>query len=140
MLANARRLTLATVLIAIAALPLVVAVRQAQGQTAQTKQVMQQKLAESQQLLAALVTSNWAALNQRSQSLQSLTKAPGWQVLQTPEFRDYTAAFQRATQAVAMAAAQRDQRTALTAYNQLVASCVECHRYVARSRIASAVR
>jgi len=117
-------------------LPLVVGVRSAVGQTAQTKRVMQQKLAESQQLLGALVTSNWAALNQRAQALQALTKDPGWQVLQTPEFRDYTSAFQRSTQGVTAAAGQRDQRTALTAYNQLVSSCVECHRYIARSRIA----
>ena len=110
----------------------------ADGQTVQTKRVMQQKLADSQQLLAAVVTSNWALLGQRSQALQSLTQQPGWQAFQTPEYRDYTAAFQKATQAVADASTRRDQRTALTAYNQLVGSCVECHRYVARARIASA--
>ena len=133
---NPTRSITAIVLICAAMLPLVVGVRSAVGQTAQTKRVMQQKLAESQQLLGALVTSNWAALNQRAQALQALTKDPGWQVLQTPEFRDYTSAFQRSTQGVTAAAGQRDQRTALTAYNQLVSSCVECHRYIARSRIA----
>jgi len=137
MQAKVRRPVVGIVLIFTAMIPLVVGVSSAIGQTAQTKRVMQQKLAESQQLLGALVTSNWAVLNQRAQALQSLTKDPAWQVLQTPEFRDYTAAFLRATQAVAAAAGQRDQRTALTAYNQLVGSCVECHRYVARSRIAS---
>jgi len=106
------------------------------AQTVETKRVMQQKLAQSQQLLGALVTSNWMALSQRTSALQTLTSQPGWQVLTTPEFRDQTAAFQRATQALATASTQRDQRTALTAYNQLVTSCVECHRYVARSRIA----
>ena len=106
------------------------------AQTVETKRVMQQKLAQSQQLLGALVTSNWMALSQRTSALQALTSQPGWQVLTTPEFRDQTAAFQRASQALATAATQRDQRTALTAYNQLVTSCVECHRYVARSRIA----
>jgi cytochrome c556 len=106
------------------------------AQTVETKRVMQQKLAQSQQLLGALVTSNWMALSQRTAALQALTSQPGWQVLTTPEFRDQTAAFQRATQALAAAGNQRDQRTALAAYNQLVTSCVECHRYVARSRIA----
>ena len=105
------------------------------AQTVETKRVMQ-KLAQSQQLLGALVTSNWMALSQRTSALQTLTSQPGWQVLTTPEFRDQTAAFQRATQALATAATQRDQRTALTAYNQLVTSCLECNRYVARSRIA----
>jgi hypothetical protein len=53
----------------------------AEGQTVQTKQVMQQKLTQSQQLLGAVVTSNWAALTQRTQALESLTRQPGWQFL-----------------------------------------------------------
>jgi len=109
----------------------------AEGQTAQTKQVMQQKLAQSQQLLGAVVTSNWTALTQRTQALESLTRQPGWQFLETPEYRTYTTGFEKATQALAAAAQQRDQRTAATAYTQLVNSCVECHRYVARARIAA---
>jgi cytochrome c' len=112
--------------------------RTTDAQTAQTKQVMQRKLVEAQQLLAALVTSNWMALGQRTAALQALTNQPGWQVLNTPEFRNQTGAFQRATQSLATAATQRDQRTALAAYNELVTSCVECHRYIARSRIADA--
>lgn len=122
---------LTTVAIVVAVLP------RAEGQTVQTKQVMQQKLAQSQQLLAAVVTSNWTALTQRTQALESLTRQPGWQFLQTTEYRNYTAAFEKAMQALAASAQQRDQRTAATAYNQLVNSCVECHRYVARSRIAA---
>ena len=112
--------------------------RTADGQTAQTKRVMQQKLAESQQLLAALATSNWGLMMQRTQALQALPNQPGWQVLRTKEFREYTASFQKATQALAAAATRRDQQSALTAYNQLVTSCVECHRYVARARVATA--
>ena len=122
-------------------LAMVVAVlSRVEGQTLQTKQVMQQKLAQSQQLLAAVVTSNWAALTQRTQALESLTRQPGWQVLQTPEYRNYTAAFEKGMQALTAAAQQGDQRTAATAYNELVNSCVECHRYVARSRIAADTR
>jgi hypothetical protein len=107
------------------------------AQTRQTKQVMRQKLAQSQQLLAALVTSDWASLGSRSRDLEVLTRQPGWDVLRLPEFNSHTLAFQRAIQALADASKQRDQRTALTAYNGLVTSCVECHNYVARSRIAT---
>jgi len=107
------------------------------AQTRQTKQVMRQKLAQSQQLLAALVTSNWGSLGSGSRDLEALTRLPGWDVLRLPEFNKQTLAFQRAIQALDDASRQRDQRTALTAYNGLVASCVECHSYVARSRIAT---
>lgn len=107
------------------------------AQTLQTRQVMRQKLARSQQLLSALVTSNWASLASGSRDLEALTSQPGWNVLRQPEYNKQTLAFQRAIQALAAASKQRDQRTALTAYNGLVASCVECHNFVARSRIAT---
>ena len=110
----------------------------AAAQTQQTNRVMRQKLAESQQLLGAVVTSDWRALASHSQALQTLTMQPGWDVLRLPEFHNYTTGFQKAVQALADAAGRRDQRTALNAYNALVSSCVECHLYVARARIASA--
>jgi hypothetical protein len=110
----------------------------AAAQTQETKRVMRQKLAESQQLLGALVTSDWRALASHSQALQTLTMQPGWDVMRLPEFHTYTTGFQKAVQALADAGGRRDQRTALTAYNALVSSCVECHLYVARARIASA--
>jgi hypothetical protein len=106
------------------------------AQAMQTKQVMREKLAQSEQLLAALVMSNWAGLDRQSRALEAVTHKPGWDVMRLPEFNKYTTAFQRSVQALTAAAEERDQRTALAAYNGLVASCVECHRYVARARIA----
>ena len=108
----------------------------AAGQSTQTEQVMHQKLEHSGQLLAALVTSDWARLGRHGQALQEVTTRPGWDVLRLPEFSKYTNAFQHATEALVTAADERDQRRALAAYNGLVTSCVECHRYVARARIA----
>ena len=106
------------------------------AQTAQTRQVMREKLELSEILLGGLVTSNWASLHKTTQSLIGVINRPGWQVLQSPEYSRQTTAFLNATQALLAAADARDQRTALAAYNGLVASCVECHRYVARSRVA----
>jgi hypothetical protein len=108
----------------------------AAGQTLQTERVMREKLAASQQLLAALVTSDWAALDRQSRTLEALTNDPGWDVMRLPEFSRQTPPFQRALQAVTGAARQRDQRAALAAYTDLVGTCVECHRYVGRARIA----
>ena len=104
-------------------------------QSNQTEQVMHQKLEHSERLLAALVTSDWAGLGRHGQGLQEVTTKPGWEVLRLPEFNKYTNAFQHATEALVTAADERDERRALAAYNGLVASCVECHRYVARARI-----
>lgn len=105
-------------------------------QTLQTEQVMREKLVASQQLLAGLVTSDWAALDRHSRKLEALTNDPGWDVMRLPEFSSHTAPFQLALRAMTAAAGQRDQRTALAAYTDLVSRCVDCHRYVARARIA----
>jgi len=128
-----RLVSVALVMVLAAALSPVV-----QGQATQTKQVMREKLAHSERLLAALVTSNWVALDRSGRALEAVTNKPGWDVMRLPEFNKYTVAFQRATQALVASAGKRDQREALEAYNGVVASCVECHRYVARARIAQA--
>lgn len=110
----------------------------AAAQTRQTEEVMRRKLTESQQLLAALVTSDWVALEQHTRALRSLTYQPGWDVMREPMFLTHTVAFQKTVQGLLDATGKRDQSTALSAYNGLVGSCVECHRYVARARVAGA--
>jgi hypothetical protein len=107
----------------------------AQGLPTQSKQVMQRKLEASQQLLAALVTSNWVALDRGSRALKALTDDPGWDQMRLPEFQKQTGAFVQSTDALIAATGRRDQREALAAYNGVVTSCVECHRYVSRARI-----
>jgi hypothetical protein len=106
------------------------------AQTLQTQQAMREKLRLSQDLLAGLVTSNWAILDRNTRALIEVTKRPGWQVLRAPEYMRHTSAFLQATRALDDAAIKRDATRALTAYTTLVMSCVECHRYVARSRLA----
>jgi hypothetical protein len=108
----------------------------ATGQTMQTQRVMRDKLAASEKLLAALVTSKWDVLDKQAHALQALTDQPGWDVMRLPQFAKQTAAFQKANMMLVEAAGTRDQRTAVAAYNGLVAACVECHGYVARARIA----
>jgi hypothetical protein len=105
------------------------------AQNNQTRQVMGQKLDHSEKLLAALVTSDWDGLDRNARALGALTTQLGWQALQLPEFNKYTTAFQRSTTALGDAARARNGDAALQAYNALVGSCVQCHRYVARSRI-----
>ena len=120
----------------IAFMALMMTANTADTQTRQTKQVMRQKLQHSEALLAALVTSNWSGLDTNSRALDTLTMQPGWQVLRLPEYNKYTNAFQRATDALVTAAGARDTEGAVSAYNGLVGSCVACHRYVSRARIA----
>jgi len=113
---------------------LLVAATALQAQATETQLVMREKLATSERLLAAVVTSDWSALDRNSRDLLQVTMKPGWTMLRMPEFARYSREFVLATQQVVDAAGTRDQRTAVEAYTNLVTSCVECHRYVARAR------
>jgi len=97
---------------------------------------MQQKLEHSQQILAAVATSNWINLERHSLELLRVAEDPAWNVLMTPEYARHGAAFLSAAQDLLEAAKERNLETAPLAYVSLTLSCVQCHRHVGRMRIA----
>jgi hypothetical protein len=106
------------------------------AQTTALNRVMRNKLADAQGVLAAVVTSNWAELERRSKALAAAANDPAWQVLSAPEYTRQSEAFVRAANDLVDAAARRDQEGAPLAYVALTMRCVQCHRFVARARIA----
>jgi hypothetical protein len=122
---------------AVAALTTSLAVSTSSSQTTALNRVMRQKLEQSQGMLAAVVTSNWPDLERRSEALIRITNDPAWMVLNSPEYARQSQAFLRAAQDLVDAAKRRDLDAAPLAYVALTLSCVQCHRYVARARIAT---
>lgn len=110
---------------------------QGNAQTTATARVMRQKLIDAQGVMAAVVTSNWGELDRRSKALAKATEDPAWLVLRTPEYAKQGEAFLRAVNDLQDAAARRDADGAPLAYVALTMRCVQCHRYVARARIAA---
>ena len=98
--------------------------------------VMRAKLEHAQKILEAVVTSDWVGLETHSRELERLTGDPGWTVLKYPEYAKHGAAFVLAIQDLHRAASQRDLEQAPKAYIAVTLQCVECHRYLARQRIA----
>jgi hypothetical protein len=98
--------------------------------------VMQKKLEVSQKILEAVVTSQWSDLEARSRDLEDLTNDPAWTVLRSKEYARHSATFRAAIRVLRTAAAQRDLEKTPQAYITMTLSCVECHRYLARNRIA----
>ena len=98
--------------------------------------LMRRKLACSQKILEAVVTSRWADLDARSRELEAMTNEPGWAMLKTPEYARQSESFRAAVRTLRDAAAKRDLDATTKAYAAMTASCVECHRYLARSRLA----
>lgn len=97
---------------------------------------MRAKLEHAQQMLADVVTSNWAGIERHSEELRRATQDQAWAVLMTPEYARQTAAFLRASDDLLDAARRRDLDATPLAYVSLTMSCVQCHRYVARMRVA----
>ncbi|MGH9143281.1 MAG: hypothetical protein ACRD2I_19275 [Vicinamibacterales bacterium] len=121
-------------LILVVAAALNVAVTTAQGPA--VNRVMRKKLEVSQKILEAVVTSRWADLEARSRDLEDLTNDPAWAVLKNREYADHSNAFREAVRSLHSAAAARDLEATPRAYIAVTLSCVECHRYLARSRLA----
>ena len=99
--------------------------------------LMREKLQYTQKILEAVVTSNWAALETNSRELERLTRDPRWTILRYPEYAQRSAAFTHAIQTLHKAAAQRDLEATPKAYIDVTLQCVECHRYLARERLAT---
>ncbi len=110
------------------------------AQAPRVKQVMRAKLDHSQRILEAVVTSNWTLLDRESREMGLVIRDPAWQSMVMPEFIRYSEAFVRATEDLTEAAKTRDLERASLGLVSLTTSCVNCHRYLARARIASGAR
>jgi hypothetical protein len=109
----------------------------AADQTPSLSSVMRTKLARSQAILAAIVTSDWKALDRESRALALAVREPIWVAsLTEPEYLRQSDAFSRALQDLIEASAKRDLEAAGNAHVMLTASCVRCHLHVTRRRIA----
>jgi hypothetical protein len=105
-------------------------------QTPQLSRVMRQKLAHSQAILGAVVTSDWTVLDRESRALAKATQDPAWIVLTAPEYLRYSDGFMNALHRLILASANKDLDAAAEAQIELTTSCVQCHRYLTRRRIA----
>jgi hypothetical protein len=108
----------------------------APSQGPEVRNIMREKLDHTQQALEAVVTSDWAALQNEAQALERLTNDPRWIVLKFPEYSRQSTAFVRALQALRSAAASRDLDKTPEAFTAVTLQCIACHRYVARMRVA----
>ena len=125
------RLGVAVLLVAVTAGPSSLA------QTSRMKQVMRTKLDHSQRILEAVVTSNWQLLDRESREMALVIRDPAWSSLAMPEYVRHSEAFIRATDDLIAAAKVRDLEGASLGFIALTTSCVNCHRYLARARIAT---
>ena len=106
------------------------------AQTTATREVMRAKLGHAEQVLEALMTSDFTQLEREAASLAGLTGRPGWAVLTSERYVRYSDTFRRAAEDLAASAEGRDSEAAMRAYVALTLSCYQCHSYVKGARVA----
>jgi cytochrome c556 len=97
---------------------------------------MRVKLKHSQKVLEGLVLGDFTMISKSSQEMSLLSLAETWQVLQTPQYVDYSRKFRNAADALTDAAKKGNLDLSTEAYNRLTTRCVECHKYVRDVRMA----
>ena len=122
-----------------AILPLVFASGYSSAQNPTLKTAMREKLANTQRLLEAIVTADYAAIERAVNALSRIsdTEIASWQVGASPEYRKQAVSFVRSVQGLYDAAAKRDIDAALAEYTALVSSCTRCHAHVRSLRAVS---
>lgn len=107
------------------------------AQPSNLPELMRLKLNYAQEVLRSLVLEDYNGLDRAAQQLGGLTKASAWGVLKTPEYARYSSEFLRATEGLTSAARARKLEAAAGEYGNLTQGCVNCHRYIRGTRLAS---
>lgn len=102
------------------------------------REFMRAKLKHSQSVLEGLVLSDFDKIGKGAQEMSLLSLAATWQVLQTPDYLEYSRKFRTAADALGEAAKKRNLEESTKAYNTMTVRCVECHKYVRGVRMAQA--
>jgi cytochrome c556 len=99
---------------------------------------MRAKLRFSQQALEGLVMDDLASVQKAAQEMKLLSLEETWQVLQTPEYVEFSRKFRTEAEALSAAAGKNQLENSTAAFNRLTTRCVECHKYVRGVRVAKA--
>lgn len=98
---------------------------------------MKAKLRHSQNVLEGLVLGDFDKVAKGAQEMSLLSLAANWQVLQTPQYLEYSRKFRAEADALTEAAKRKNLDQATAHYNRMTTRCVECHKYVRDVRMAS---
>jgi cytochrome c556 len=101
---------------------------------------MRVKLKHSQKVLEGLVTEDFDAIAKNAQEMSLLSLAETWQVLQTPQYIEFSRKFRNAADTLSDMAKKKNLEEATSAYNKVTVRCVECHKYVRDLRMAKAAK
>lgn len=103
------------------------------------KAAMREKLANTQQLLEAVIRADYVGMQVDTERLSRITytEIASWQEVAQPDYVRQATIFLSSVQALREAAEQKNLEAASREYTTLISSCIGCHRYVRNSRVVS---
>ena len=109
---------------------------------AQMQAIMRSKLANTQSMLKAIVTSDYAEIDRAGLALSRISEMEvvSWQNPPKPDYTAQAMLFLSSVEGLRDAARRRDLAAVGAEYSSLVATCIHCHTYVRDSRVALANR
>lgn len=99
------------------------------------KQFMRKKLTASAQILEGLTMENAAMMTQGARQLAEMTTSEQWKVKDDAVFRQLSNDFQRSVTALRDSAGDFD--SAATKWMEATKKCLECHKHLRATRLAS---
>jgi hypothetical protein len=107
------------------------------AQSPALEMAMRDKLSHTQQLLEAIVTADFPAVDRHAERLSRISYAEigSWQANAQPDYVQQAVLFLSSVQGLREAAAKRNGDLALQEYTALVSSCVRCHMLPSVARV-----
>lgn len=94
------------------------------------KQVMDQKLTCTQNVLEGLSLNDFKKVRTNAKTLLQLTNTEEWLAIKTPEYAKHTNEFRDSLDKMLKRVEERNLDGATLAYLELTLTCVRCHQYV----------
>lgn len=98
---------------------------------------MRAKLVHSQNVVEGLVRGDFDMIGKGAQEMSLLSLAETWQVMQTPQYIEFSKKFRKSADALSEAARKKNLDQATKEYNVVLQRCVECHKYLRDVRMAA---
>ena len=91
---------------------------------------MRKKLNASSQILEGLTIEDAELIQKGAKSLLELSKAEKWQILISPDYREYSLEFRNDVRKLEEAAIKGNFDNAALQWFGVTRDCIECHRYL----------
>jgi cytochrome c556 len=132
---NVRRMLVILAIIASLGISILTATAQDKSDHAKKeKTFMRVKLGHIQKVLEGLLTEDFELIIVNSQKISLLTRAFGWQMLESTEYAERSADFRRSVDQLTKEAEKKDIDAAALAYMDVTMKCFQCHKYVRKMR------